>query len=61
LAAIGPIEQVRLTVPEYPFVPAMLIVEVFPVVAPGSTVMFVGEADNVKLGVEVTVSITVAD
>ncbi len=39
LAAEGLMEQLRLTKPEYPFVPATLIVDVFPVVAPGSMVI----------------------
>jgi hypothetical protein len=37
LAAAGVMEQLRLTEPEKPFVPATLIVAVFPVVAPGAT------------------------
>ena len=44
-------EQVRLTVPANPFVPAMLIVPVFPVVAPGAIEMeVVPPLPAVKLG-----------
>jgi hypothetical protein len=37
LSAFGLIEQLRFTVPEYPFVPATLMVDVFSIVAPGFT------------------------
>jgi len=39
LAAVGLIEQLRFTVPKKPFVPVTLMIEVFPVVAPGLTVI----------------------
>jgi hypothetical protein len=39
LAATGLTVQLRFTVPENPFIPATLIVEVFPVCAPGETVI----------------------
>jgi hypothetical protein len=39
LAAVGLIEQLRFTVPENSFVPTTLMVDEFPVVAPGFTVI----------------------
>lgn len=36
LVVVGLMEQLRLTKPEYPFVPETLIVDVFPFVVPGS-------------------------
>jgi len=37
LAAAGLIEQLRFTAPENPLIPTALMVDVFPVIAPGST------------------------
>jgi hypothetical protein len=62
LAAVGLMEQLRFTVPEYPFVPARLMVEVFPVVAPGLTViapLLPAAPLAWKVGCPVTVSETV--
>jgi len=39
LGAIGLIEQLRLTAPKYPFVPATLMIDVFPIAAPRFTVI----------------------
>lgn len=51
--------QVRVTVPLNPFVPATLMVPVFPVVAPGVTVMDVVPPDpGAKLGAAVTLRLT---
>ena len=53
-AAAGVIAQVRLTVPVNPFDGVMVMVEVFPVVAPGSSVIVVPVTANVGGGPAVT-------
>lgn len=62
MAAVGLIEQLRFTVPENPFVPATLIVEVFAVAEPGLTVTGISlplAPLGAKVGSAVTVSETV--
>jgi hypothetical protein len=62
LAAVGVMEQLRLTVPEKPFIPSTLMVPVLPVVAPGVIVMeVVPPLPTVKLGSAVTVRAMVVD
>lgn len=61
LAAVGLIEQLRFTAPEYPFVPITLIVEVFPVVAPAFTLIAASLLLAPKDASAVIVSATVVD
>jgi hypothetical protein len=64
LAAVGLIEQLRLTVPEYPFMPKTEIVEVFPVIAPAFTEIAASlllAPLGANVGSAVTVSVTVVD
>lgn len=62
LAAVGLMEQLKFTVPEYPFIPATPMVAVLPVVAPGATEIVPSlplDPLGPKVGSAVTVSETV--
>ena len=60
-AAAGVIAQVRLTIPVKPFDGVTAMVEVFPLVAPGSTVIAFPVTANVGGGPGFTVSVVVAE
>lgn len=60
LAAAGVMEQLRLTEPENPFVPATPIIAVFPVVAPGASEI-VPSLPPLPLGPKVGSAVTVSE